>query len=145
MWRRSHPVRVTALNATIDRAVAVAECDGTELAGAVSAEGGMWTLSDPMPYATTYRVTGSATAAERVHGADRGQMSTGDPGETMRATFQLTEGGDYGVATPIIATFAGQVANKAAAQARFSVTTDKGNTEGSRRGGRRTRTSWVTA
>ena len=43
-------------------------------------------------------------------------MSTIDPGETTRAAFQLADGGTYGVATPIIITFAGQVTDKAAAR-----------------------------
>ncbi len=124
------PVTVTAFNATIDTVVAVSESDGTELAGTVSADGGTWTLTDRMAYATTYRVTGTATARDGSAVPIDGQLSTVDPGQTVRATFQLAEGGTYGVAAPIIITFAGQVTDKAAAQARFTVTTDKGTIEG---------------
>ena len=43
---------------------------------------------------------GSATAADGSTVPIEGQLSTVDPGETMRATFQLAEGGDYGGGHP---------------------------------------------
>ena len=39
----------------------MSETDGTVLTGAVSEDGGTWTLTDRMAYATTYRITGTAT------------------------------------------------------------------------------------
>jgi len=43
---------------------------------------------------------GSATAADGSTVPIEGQLSTVDPGETMRATFQLAEGGVYGGGHP---------------------------------------------
>jgi lipoprotein-anchoring transpeptidase ErfK/SrfK len=124
-------VTVTAFNARIDRITAVSQTDGAELAGTLSEDGGTWTLTDRMDYATTYRITGTATGRDGAAVPVEGTIATVDPGETMRASFQLAEGGTYGVATPIILTFAGQVQDKAAAQQTFTVITDKGAVEGS--------------
>ena len=124
-------VTVTAFNATITQVSAVSDTDGAVLAGAISEDGGTWTLTDRMAYATTYRITGTATARDGTVAPIDGQLSTVDPGDTMRASFQLAEGGTYGVATPIILTFTGQITDKAAAQQALTVTTDKGLVEGS--------------
>ena len=125
------PVTITAFNATIDEITAVSETDGTVLTGAVSEDGGTWTLTDRMAYATNYRITGTATDRTGNPVPIEGNLGTIDPGETTRAAFQLADGGTYGVATPIIITFSGQVTDKAAAQETFAVTTDRGGIEGS--------------
>ena len=124
-------VTVTAFNATITQVNAVSDTDGTVLAGAISEDGGTWTLTDRMAYATTYQITGTASTRDGSTVPIDGQLSTVDPGDAMRASFQLAEGGTYGVATPIILTFAGQVTDRAAAEAALSVMTDKGGVEGS--------------
>jgi lipoprotein-anchoring transpeptidase ErfK/SrfK len=124
-------VTITAFNATITELTAVSTTDDTELSGTISDDGGTWTLGERMSYATTYTLTGTAVGSDGATVPIEGQISTVDPGETMRASVQLADGGTYGVATPIIITFAGQVTDKAAAEATFTVTTDKGFVEGS--------------
>lgn len=123
-------VTVVAFNALITQVHAVSDTDGTALTGSISEDGGTWTLTDRMAYATTYQITGAATARDGALVPIDGQLSTVNPGETMRASFQLAEGGTYGVATPIILTFAGQITDRAAAQQALTVTTDKGLVEG---------------
>ena len=127
----TEPVTITAFNASITDLTAVSKTDNTVLSGTISDDGGTWTLGERMSYATTYTLTGSAVGSDGAPVPIEGQISTVDPGETMRASVQLAEGGTYGVATPIIITFAGEVTDKAAAEATFMVTTDKGFVEGS--------------
>ena len=124
-------VTITAFNATITDLTAVSTTDDTTLSGTISDDGGTWTLGERMSYAATYTLTGTAAGSDGATVPIEGQISTVDPGDTQRAAFQLAEGGTYGVATPIIITFAGQVTDKAAAEATFTVATDKGPVEGS--------------
>lgn len=124
-------VTVTVFNAEIADLVAVSSVDGTVLAGTTSPDGRSWKLDQRMTYGATYTFTGTAVSGTGASTPIEGTLSTVDPAETMRASFQLAQGGTYGVAAPIILTFAGPVSDKAAAQKALTVTTDKGEVAGS--------------
>ncbi len=124
-------VAVTVFNAEITALRMVSGADQTSLTGQISSDGSTWTLTGRMSYGTTYQVSGMATDRGGMEQPITGTYSTVAPVDTQRAAFQLTEDGVYGVAVPIIMTFAGTVTDKAAAEKTFTVTTDKGDIEGS--------------
>ncbi|AZI58871.1 L,D-transpeptidase [Nakamurella antarctica] len=124
-------VTITVFNASITALAVTSDTDQAALTGQISPDGSTWTLTERMSYATTYEVSGKATGRDGVEAPITGTYSTVAPADTQRASFQLIEGGVYGVAVPIIVTFAGTVADKAAAERTFKVVTDKDDIEGS--------------
>lgn len=117
-------IGVTAFNATIKSLKLVSKKDGAELEGAIGEDGSTWSLTDRMEYGTTYAVKGTSVSTEGVEKPIKGSYTTVEPGETMRAAFQVGEGEVVGVAMPIILTFDGPIEDKAAAEATLKVTTD---------------------
>ncbi|GAA2008071.1 L,D-transpeptidase family protein [Nakamurella flavida] len=124
------PITITVFSAKIGELTVKAD-DGVEVKGEIAEDGATWTLTDRLAYNTTYTFAGTAVAADGATTPIQGQMSTVNPTETMRAAFNIPTGTTVGVAAPLIITFAGQVTDKAAAQATLHVTTDKGDIEGS--------------
>lgn len=124
-------VMITVFNAKIDSLSMTSGLDGTALAGTTTPDGSSWQLSQRMTYGTTYQILGSATGRDGTVTPIEGTLSTVAPADTQRASIQLAEGGIYGIATPIILTFAGTVTDKAAVEKVLKVSTDKGEIEGS--------------
>lgn len=124
------PVTVTVFSAKI-KSLSVTADDGVEVAGAISEDQATWTLGQRLAYNTTYTFNGVAVDAEGEESPFTGTLATIKPDKTIRASFQIPSGTTVGVAAPIIITFAEPVADKAAAQATFKVTTDKGDIQGS--------------
>ncbi len=124
------PVTVTVFSAKI-KSLSVTADDGVEVAGAISEDQATWTLGQRLAYNTTYTFNGIAVDAEGEESPFTGTLATIKPDKTIRASFQIPSGTTVGVAAPIIITFAEPVEDKAAAQATFKVTTDKGDIEGS--------------
>ena len=124
------PIVITVFSAKIGEMVVTAD-DNVEVKGEIAEDGSTWTLTDRLAYNTTYTFAGTAVAADGSTTPIEGQMSTVNPDKTLRAAFNIPSGTTVGVAAPLIITFSGQVTDKAAAQKTFTVTTDKGDIEGS--------------
>ena len=124
------PVTVTVFSAKI-KELKVSADDGIEVTGTISEDGATWTLAQRLAYNTTYTFNGIAVDADGVESPFTGTLATIKPAKTIRASFNIPNGTTVGVAAPIIITFAEPVDDKAAAQASFKVTTDKGDIEGS--------------
>ena len=124
------PVTLTVFSAKIKELKVTAD-DGTEVTGTISEDGATWTLSQRLAYNTTYTFAGTAVDAAGNESPITGTMATVKPEKTVRASFNIPTGSTVGVAAPIIITFAEPVEDKAAAQATFKVTTDKGEIPGS--------------
>ncbi|RIJ78642.1 L,D-transpeptidase [Nakamurella silvestris] len=114
-------VTVTVFNAEIKDLVLVSKTDGTELTGKVAADGATWTLGEKMEYGTTYNYRGTAVSTDGVDTPIEGKISTANPKNTMRASFQIRNGKTVGVAAPIVLTFAGQITDQAEVQKNLKV------------------------
>lgn len=116
--------------------------DGSTIAGEISADKRSWANTEPLDYGVTYTLTGEAMGADG-HSVDvGGDFTTVDPvpaqidGNGMStnagsdailpAYMQIPDGGTVGIAAPIIVTFAGPVADRAAAEKHMHVTVNGG-------------------
>jgi lipoprotein-anchoring transpeptidase ErfK/SrfK len=126
------PIIITAFSAKI-KSISVKADDGTEVGatGVLSADQATWTLNQRLAYNTTYTVNGVNVDATGAEIPFTGTFTTVNPAKTIRASFQIPSGTTVGVAAPVIITFAEPVDDKAAAQATFKLTTDKGDIPGS--------------
>ncbi len=124
------PITVTVFSAKI-KDLTVAADDGIEVQGKISDDKATWTLAQRLAYNTKYTFNGTAVDAAGEESPFTGTISTVKPKETIRASFQIPSGTTVGVAAPVVITFAQPVADKAAAQASFKLTTDKGDIKGS--------------
>ncbi len=126
------PIIITAFSAKI-KSISVKADDGTEVGatGVLSADQATWTLNQRLAYNTTYTVNGVNVDATGAEVPFTGTFTTVNPAKTIRASFQIPSGTTVGVAAPVIITFAEPVDDKAAAQATFKLTTDKGDIPGS--------------
>ena len=97
----------------------------------VSEDQATWTLNQRLAYNTTYTVNGVTVDSTGAELPFTGTLQTVKPEKTIRASFQIPSGTTVGVAAPVIITFAEPVDDKAAAQATFKLTTDKGDILGS--------------
>ncbi len=124
------PVTVTVFSAKI-KELTVAADDGIEVEGKISDDKATWTLAQRLDYNTKYTFNGIAVDAAGEESPFTGTLTTVKPKKTIRASFQIPSGTTVGVAAPVIITFAEPVADKAAAQSTFKLTTDKGEIKGS--------------
>jgi lipoprotein-anchoring transpeptidase ErfK/SrfK len=126
------PITITVFSAKI-KSISVTADDGTEVgaAGVLSEDQATWTLGQRLAYNTTYTVNGVNVDAAGTEVPFTGTFTTVKPEKTIRASFQIPSGTTVGVAAPVIITFAEPIDDKAAAQATFKLTTDKGDIPGS--------------
>ncbi|HZM67414.1 MAG TPA: Ig-like domain-containing protein [Nakamurella sp.] len=124
------PVTLTVFSATIKELKVTAD-DGTEVTGKVSDDKATWTLAERLAFNTRYTFDGIAVAADGTESPISGSMKTIKPQKTIRASFQIPKGATVGIAAPVIITFAEAIEDRAAAQATFTLTTDKGKIKGS--------------
>ncbi len=114
-------IMVTVFNAEIDE-VTLTGADGSIIPGTIAADKHTWTATDRPKYGVRYTLTGTATSADGVRQPIAGAFTTVQPKETMRAAIQIPNGHTVGIAAPIVVTFAGQVANRPAAERNLHVT-----------------------
>ncbi len=126
----STPVTVTVFSADI-KDLSVTADDGILVTGTISEDKSTWTLTQRLKYNTTYTFTGTAVSESGEESPISGTLATIKPEKTVRASFQIPSGTTVGVAAPVIITFAEAIQDKAAAQATFKLTTDKGDIPGS--------------
>jgi len=126
------PITITIFSAKI-KSISMTADDGTEVgaAGVLSEDQATWTLNQRLAYNTTYTVNGVTVDSTGAELPFTGTLLTVKPEKTIRASFQIPSGTTVGVAAPVIITFAEPVDDKAAAQATFKLTTDKGDILGS--------------
>ncbi|ACV81210.1 L,D-transpeptidase [Nakamurella multipartita] len=124
------PVTVTLFSATM-KDLTVTGDDGSTVTGTISEDKATWTLGQRLSYNTTYTFNGTAVDTDGNEVPFTGTLQTVKPEKTPRASFQIPSGTTVGVAAPVIITFAEAITDKAAAQATFKLTTDKGDIKGS--------------
>lgn len=118
------PVSVLAFHATLT-SVTMTGDDGSVINGDI-ADGKTWNAEGHLNYGVTYTITGDALAADGTAQPFTGTIATVKPAETMAAYIQIPNGAKVGIAAPIVVTFAGPVANRAAAEKQLKVTINDG-------------------
>ena len=110
--------------------IALTAAPGGPVAGTLSADRKHWTLDDPLAYGATYTWSGTAVGPGGARSAVTGSFRTVAPGSTIRATLNIGDGREVGVAAPITIQFSAPVTDKAATERALQVRTSV-PTEGS--------------
>jgi lipoprotein-anchoring transpeptidase ErfK/SrfK len=126
------PFSVTVFAGKIQK-IQVKGDDGSTVAGKLSSDKATWNNGEQMRYGITYTVKGTAIASDKSTKDFTGKITTVDPTDTVRASFQrpIANGETVGIAAPIILTFFEPIQDKANAQRALKVTTSRGEVEGS--------------
>ncbi|GAA4881551.1 hypothetical protein GCM10023203_36120 [Actinomycetospora straminea] len=103
---------------------------GGAVAGTLSPDRRRWTPDGPLAYGATYTWGGTAAGPDGRTVPVTGSFRTVAPGETVRATLNIGDGREVGVAAPITIQFAAPVEDKAAVERALQVRTSV-PTEGS--------------
>ncbi|MGH3897912.1 MAG: L,D-transpeptidase [Pseudonocardiaceae bacterium] len=114
------PVRVSVSNGVLD-AVALTNSEGKAVVGQFSPDKSIWTTTEPLGYAKTYRWSGTATGIDRQPRAIVGSFQTVVPERLISGQLNVADNATYGIAMPIALTFNFKVIDKAAVQKALSV------------------------
>jgi len=100
--------------------------DAGTLPGEYSADRRTWTSSGGLFADSQYDVTASTTPAKGITGTatSHATFTTGIPAKPFKVSWEPVEGQTVGVGTPIVLTFSGPTADRAAVQQRLSVVTN---------------------
>jgi len=119
------PISVMAFHATLS-SVTMTGDDGSVVNGEI-ADGKSWSNSDALKYGVTYTISGESVDTSGATVPFDGTITTVKPAETMAAYIQIPNGAKVGVAAPIVVTFSGPVADRAAAEKQLHVTVNGGD------------------
>ncbi|MET9001905.1 Ig-like domain-containing protein [Amycolatopsis sp. NPDC004169] len=117
------PVSVTVTDGKVGD-VKLAGADGKVVGGKVRADGSGWDSAEPLGYNKTYRLTATATGSDGKPVTAESTFSTVKPARQLGVSVNLVEGETVGVGMPLIFTFTGNVADKAAAEKALKVTAE---------------------
>jgi lipoprotein-anchoring transpeptidase ErfK/SrfK len=104
--------------------------NGTDVKGALAADGLSWASSEPLGYGMTYTYAATATGTDNKIAQLAGSFSTVKPAREVRATVNPVDNAEVGVAMPISVKFASAVVDQAAAEKALTVQTSA-NIQGS--------------
>jgi lipoprotein-anchoring transpeptidase ErfK/SrfK len=99
--------------------------DAGSLVGQYSADRRTWTSTGGLFADSRYQVTATTAAAAGVTGTATSHVSfaTGTPAKQFKVSWDPVDGDVVGVGTPVVLTFSGPVASRAAVQSRLAVST----------------------
>ncbi|MDS0135352.1 MULTISPECIES: Ig-like domain-containing protein [unclassified Amycolatopsis] len=117
------PVSVTVQDGKVGE-VKLTGADGKVVAGKARADGSGWDSSEPLGYNKTYQLTATATGSDGKPVTQESSFSTVKPARQLGVSVNLGEGETVGVGMPLIFTFTGNVADKAAAEKALKVTAE---------------------
>jgi len=117
------PVSVTVKDGKVGD-VKLTGADGKVVAGKARADGSGWDSAEPLGYNKTYKLTAAATGADGKAVTAESTFSTVKPARQLGVSVNLGEGETVGVGLPLIFTFTGNVADKAAAEKALKVTAE---------------------
>jgi hypothetical protein len=106
------------------RAVALTNPAGAKVSGKYGPGRRSWTATEVLGYGKTYTWSGTAIGADDRTIPVRGRFTTIDPA-TTRATINIGDDRTVGIAAPIIISFTGHVADRAAVERRLAVHASK--------------------
>lgn len=111
-------------------AVRLTNPTGKSVAGQLSTDKTVWSVSEPLGYDRTYTWSGTATGSDGSPVPLRGSFHTVKPTQLISASLNVGDNATYGIAMPIALTFSSEVTDKAAVERALSVQTSV-PTEGS--------------
>ena len=118
------PVAVAVQNGKVTE-VALTGADGKQVAGQVKPDGSGWESAEPLGYAKSYTVTASAIGADGKPVTSSSTFTTiAKPKRTLSVSMNMQDGETVGVGMPLIFTFTGKVADKAAAERAVRIVTE---------------------
>ncbi|WP_370967144.1 Ig-like domain-containing protein [Amycolatopsis sp. cg9] len=117
------PVSVSVADGKVGE-VKLTGADGKVVAGKVRADGSGWDSAEPLGYGKTYKLTASATGGDGKPVTSESSFSTAKPARQVGVSVNLVEGETVGVGMPLIFTFTGNVADKAAAEKALKITAE---------------------
>lgn len=117
------PVSVVVAEGKVG-AVTLTGADGKVVAGKARADGSGWDSAEPLGYNKTYKLTATATGTDGKPVSAESSFSTVKPARQLGVSVNLDEGETVGVGMPLIFTFTGNVADKAAAEKALKVTAE---------------------
>ena len=98
--------------------------DGKVVAGKPRADGSGWDSGEPLGYGKTYQLSATAIGTDGKPVTAQSTFSTAKPARQLDVSVNLVEGETVGVGLPLIFTFTGNVADKAAAEKALKVTAE---------------------
>jgi lipoprotein-anchoring transpeptidase ErfK/SrfK len=98
--------------------------DGKVVAGKPRADGSGWDSAEPLGYGKTYQLSATAIGTDGKPVMAQSTFSTAKPARQLDVSVNLVEGETVGVGLPLIFTFTGNVADKAAAEKALKVTAE---------------------
>lgn len=117
------PVTVTVADGKVGD-VKLTGADGKVVAGKVRADGAGWDSAEPLGYGKAYKLTATATGADGKQVVTESNFTTVKPARQLSVSVNLAEGETAGVGLPLIFSFSGNVADKAAAERAIKVTAE---------------------
>ncbi len=117
------PVSVTVAQGTIVDA-ALTNTVGRAVAGTLSPDRTVYTITEPLGYDTTYTWSGTAVGGDGTTVPITGSFTTLAPDTRTSVRTNIADGQVVGIAAPIILQFDGPIADKAAVEKALTVTTD---------------------
>lgn len=117
------PVSVAVADGKVGE-VKLAGADGKVVAGKPRADGAGWDSAEPLGYGKTYKLTATATGTDGKPVTSESTFSTAKPARQLGVSVNLDQGETVGVGMPLIFTFTGNVADKAAAEKALKVTAE---------------------
>jgi lipoprotein-anchoring transpeptidase ErfK/SrfK len=98
--------------------------DGKVVTGKPRADGSGWDSAEPLGYGKTYQLSATAIGTDGKPVTSESSFSTAKPARQLGVSVNLAEGETVGVGMPLIFTFTGNVADKAAAEKALKVTAE---------------------
>ncbi|WP_410614281.1 L,D-transpeptidase [Amycolatopsis sp. lyj-109] len=117
------PVSVTVADGKVGD-VKLTGAEGKVVAGKARADGSGWDSAEPLGYNKTYKLVATATGSDGKPVTSESTFSTVKPARQLGVSVNLGEGETVGVGLPLIFTFTGNVADKAAAEKALKVTAE---------------------
>jgi lipoprotein-anchoring transpeptidase ErfK/SrfK len=98
--------------------------DGKVVAGKPRPDGTGWDSAEPLGYGKTYKLAATATGSDGKPVVSESTFSTAKPARQLSVSVNLDEGETVGVGLPLIFSFSGNVADRAAAEKAIKVTAE---------------------
>ncbi|MGW4527729.1 L,D-transpeptidase [Amycolatopsis sp. NPDC004378] len=117
------PVSVSVADGKVGD-VKLTGADGKVVAGKARADGSGWDSAEPLGYNKTYTLTATATGGDGKPVTAESSFSTVKPARQLSVSVNLEDGETVGVGMPLVFTFSGNVADKAAAEKALKVTAE---------------------
>ncbi|MFC6092024.1 L,D-transpeptidase [Saccharothrix lopnurensis] len=117
------PVVATATDGKITE-VALTNPEGRPVAGQVTPDGLQWTNSEPLGYGKTYRLSVTGVGADGQSVTRTSSFTTVEPRTLTYLSINPLDGSTVGVGQPLAFYFDEPIADKAAAEAMISITTE---------------------